>query len=242
MSTAPPTNNERIVTTNPDPTQNVRELVVAANLRSDDLRMAEAKRVDEALDAARLRFDGLHTAIWSRVSDAMSGESRRVNEQMEGLRREATLRADFSAQLNLAETKRIDAIRAVDVAAVAIANERATAQATVLANQVATSAETLRALVATQAAASAQQFATSTAQMSDRISLLERSSYEGQGKSTVQDPMMAIRDAKMDALIAAMSKGEGRAGVSTPLMLAIAASAGGLILFIVETLSRAPIH
>ena len=83
-----------------------------------------------------------------------------------------------------AEAKRIDAIRAVDVNAVSVANERATAQAAVLANQVALSAETLRALVASTASTQATQLNQLTAQLIDRISLLEKSQYENKGTGT----------------------------------------------------------
>src|SRR5471030_432941 len=101
----------------------------------------------------------------------MEAERRRVNEQME-------LRADYGVQLSIAEAKRIDAIRAVDVNAVSVANERATAQAAVLANQVAASAETLRALVAATAATVAQQLAQVSAGIADRLSALEKRSEE----------------------------------------------------------------
>lgn len=144
-----------IVTTNPDPTQNVRELVVAAILRLDDLRSAESRRSDELAVAER----------------------RHMTEML-------NIRGAFYEQLALAEAKRIDAIRSVDVAAVAVANERATAQATVLASQVATSAETLRALVAATAATTAQQFQTLTTQITDRLSLLEKSQNERSGSGS----------------------------------------------------------
>src|SRR5471030_840272 len=101
----------------------------------------------------------------------MEAERRRVNEQME-------LRADYGVQLSIAEAKRIDAIRAVDVNAVSVANERATQQASVLANQVAVSAETLRALVATTAIATEQKQAQLVSQLTDRIASLEKSQYE----------------------------------------------------------------
>ena len=137
-----------------DPSNNVRSIVDRAVDRINDLRHAEQIRVNEALDAER----------------------RRVNEIM-------SLRGEFAAQLNLAEAKRIDAIRAVDVNAVSVANERATAQAAVLANQVAASAETLRALVAATAATQAQQLATLTSQLTDRLSSLEKAQYENKGQS-----------------------------------------------------------
>ena len=144
-----------------DPTTNVIALTDAANLRQDDLRKAEARRVDE-----------LRTA-----------ESRRVDEQ-------AALRARYEEKLSVAEAKRIDAIRAVDVNAVAVASQRQADQATVLANQVVQSAEALRALVATTAAAQQQASQQITGALSDRITQLEKSSYEGAGKQAVADPAM----------------------------------------------------
>jgi hypothetical protein len=119
-----------------------------------------------------------------RLNDLRAAETTRVNELM-------ALRADYTEKLVVAEAKRIDAIRAVDVNAVAIANERSAAQAIVLANQVSTSAETLRALVATTAATTGQQSTLIFNQLIDRIASLEKAQYEGVGKGRVADPMMA---------------------------------------------------
>lgn len=121
------------------------------------------------------------TRAIKRLDDLRDAESRRVNEQMQ-------LRAEYSIQLGVAEAKRIDAIRAVDVNAVSVANERATAQAAVLANQVSASAETLRSLVAATAATVAQQLAQVSAGIADRLSALEKSQYEGAGsKGGIKD-------------------------------------------------------
>ena len=119
-----------------------------------------------------------------RLNDLRAAETTRVNELL-------SLRADYTEKLVVAEAKRIDAIRAVDVNAVAIANERSAAQAIVLANQVSTSAETLRALVATTAATTGQQSTLIFNQLIDRIASLEKAQYEGVGKGRVADPMMA---------------------------------------------------
>lgn len=137
-----------------DPTENVREMIDRAVSRMDDLRVLESSRIDQKIESERVR----------------------VNEQL-------SLRAEYNVQLSIAEAKRIDAIRAVDVNAVSVANERATAQAAVLANQVAASAETLRALVAATAATQAQQLTQLTAQLTDRLTSLEKSQYESKGSS-----------------------------------------------------------
>lgn len=112
----------------------------------------------------------------SRIDDLREAEIRRVNEQM-------TLRAEYGAQLALAEAKRIDAIRAVDVNAVSVANDRATAQAAVLANQVSASAETLRQLVAATATTVAGQLTQVSSEIANRLSTLEKAQYESKGSS-----------------------------------------------------------
>ena len=145
-----------------DPTKNVRSLIVQANDHANFLRALELKRID----------------------DLMLAEQKRVNEQL-------ILRADYSSKLAEAEAKRIDAIRAVDVGAVAVASDRANGQAAVLANQVAASAETLRSLVAATATTQAQQLATLTTQLTDRLSSLEKSQYENKGQGSGHKEMYA---------------------------------------------------
>lgn len=147
---------------NHDPTANVLQLVEAANLRQDDLRAAESRRLEDLRVAENKRLDEL-----------------------------AELRAIHIKELNAAEAKRIDAIRAVDVAAVLTASERAGQQASVLASQVSTSAETLRTLVASTAAAQAQSQAQFSSQINERLALLEKSQYKGEGRSGISDPVMA---------------------------------------------------
>jgi len=149
---------------------------------------------------------------------ALKAEARRVDEQ-------AQLRASFSEKLSIAEANRIDAIRAVDVNAVAVASQRASDQATVLANQVAQSAEALRTLVASTAntvAVSQQQLATT---LSTRITTLEQAQYEGKGRSAFADPAFAelLTEVKM------LSKGRSEAtgvtqGISTSWAVFIGAA------------------
>jgi len=93
-------------------------------------------------------------------------------------------------KLTTAEAKRIDALRAGDVAAVATANERATASASILANQVAASADIQRNLVATTATTVAAQLQLISTQLIERIAALEKAQYENKGKTGVTDPML----------------------------------------------------
>lgn len=197
-----------------DPTINVQNLLRAAVIRVDDLREAETRRVNQMMDSER----------------------RRVNEQRD-------LIAQYERLLREAEAKRIDAIRVVDVNAVSVANERAAAQAQVLANQVSTSAETLRALVATTATATSAQFAQVTGQFSERIAVLERSSYEGKGRESYSDPVLAQLILEVKALSAARSEGSGKGaglqaswGIGLAVLGAIGTVAG--IIAVIVALAR----
>lgn len=166
---------------NIDPTKNVLDLVNSSIKRIDDLRIAESKRVDEKI----------------------------VNER-EHVREIMAIRADHANDLREAEAKRIDAIRVVDVNAVGATNERATAQAAVLASQVATTAETLRNLVATTASATAIQLDQLTKLLTDRIAALEKAQYEGVGKERVTDPIFSKLIEKIDSLGETRSENTGR--------------------------------
>jgi hypothetical protein len=138
--------------------------------------------------------------------DNTNGSTKRLDEKIDAvaarLEDQMRLRADYAIQLSVAETKRIDAIRAVDVQAVAVANERASAQALVLAAQVSSSAETLRTLVAATAQTVAQQLAAVSAGINDRISALEKSQYENSGKSSGGKDVWGYIVAGVIALIA----------------------------------------
>lgn len=171
--------------TDPDPTYNVMQLVLAAVKRLDDLREADNRRIDETLH----------------------------------------LRSEFYERLDTAESRRIDAIRAVDVNAVAVASERQAAAATVLANQVAQSADALRTLVSTTAAAIAEQQRQQMTAVTDRLTVVERSQYEGRGKELVGDPMMAefIREMKTLRESQNVSRGKGE-GFSASWAILIAAA------------------
>ena len=125
-------------------------------------------------------------AAVTRLDDLRDAESRRVNEQL-------ALRASYDEKLREAEAKRIDAIRAVDVNAVAVASARADNTATVLANQVSTSAENLRALVASTASANATTLSQITTTLTDRLALLEKSQYEKSGGSAGMKEYVGLR-------------------------------------------------
>jgi hypothetical protein len=182
-----------------DPTANVLALVEAA-----------VKRINDLQDAATLRIESLRELDNKRIDELRISENRRLDEQ-------AALREAYQEKLSLAESKRIDAIRAVDVNAVAVASERAAAQAQVLANQVSTSADALRTLVASTATTMAAQQSVSSQQFTERLTSLERSQYEGKGKSAFADPQLSDLVAEMKSLRESRSvttgKGQGISAV-----------------------------
>ena len=163
-----------------DPTSNVLDLVDSAVRRIDDLQRVNNQRIDER----------------------MGDEKTHIRELM-------MMTADYEEKLRVAESNRIDAIRAVDVAAVGVASERQTQAAGVLATNLTGNAETLRTLVATTAAATSAQLTQIITPILDRLSLIEKSQYEGKGKEGVTDPLMSQLVAEMRATRETIALGAG---------------------------------
>jgi hypothetical protein len=117
-----------------------------------------------------------------RLDDLRECESKHFGEMLKQQADFAQLRAHYEKEIRLAESARIDAIRAVDVAAAASAALVAEARATVLANTVNLSAEALR----TQVAATAQAQVENQAKLLDPINLavssLRQTQFEQQGQ------------------------------------------------------------
>jgi hypothetical protein len=192
-----------------------------------------------------------------RHNDLRAAESRRLDD----LR---LLSASYEKEMREAEAKRLDNIRVVDATAVSIANERAVQQANVLAAQVATSAETQRTLVASTASTIATQLQQIVTPLTERLASVEKSIFEGQGKSTVVDPLMAsmvnelkalgtvtaalaARFSDMDPILAAIvtelksvssavSTSKGAEGVSIPVMISIAGAVGAALVYVLTHL------
>ena len=166
--------NEPVV----DPTANVFQLVDAAIRRQDDLRIAEKEHVTEVL---RLRGE-LRENDLDHLAEIVALRAEEREKDIEHLKETAALRADHENQLREAEAKRIDAIRAVDVGAVAAAAAVQTTQASTLAAQVASSAEALRNQVAAAASAQTVALAAALEPIIKDIADLRRAQYEAQGQ------------------------------------------------------------
>jgi hypothetical protein len=148
-----------------DPTANVLGLVAAANLRQDDLRQAEAKRLDEIHELTNIYEHELRKVRAEAAADLSAAESRRIDA------------------LAVAESRRLDAVLAEQKNAVALANEKNAAAASALATQVVASAEALRTQVATTAAANAALIAELRTTMDKRLTEVERKQYEAAGQA-----------------------------------------------------------
>jgi len=122
--------------------------------------------------------------VESLVKAAMERQDDMRNLVAEHAHEMAELRERYATDLRKAESARIDAIRAVDVGAVAAAATVAATQANTLAAQVATSAETLRTQVAAAATAATVALAAALEPIQKDIADLRRAQYEAQGQKT----------------------------------------------------------
>lgn len=135
-------------------------------------------------------------------------------------------------KLSLAESKRIDAIRSVDIGNVAIASEKTAQQAVVLADQLTKNAEQLRNLVLTTAAQQQEQV---IAPLMERVRGLENAQYEGIGKGRVADPIMSELLTEVKSLRETRSVNTGKSlGIGQMITLILSAATligiiGGLI-------------
>ena len=147
-----------------DPTKNVLDLVEAANKRQDDLR-----------DAA----------------DTLSDEKiRRMEREWINQEKMAILRAEHAKEIRELESKRVDAVREIDVIARNTAAAQALTAIQTLAASTSAEREALRSLVSATATTIAAQTDRIVGAMTDRIAVLEKTSYTGQGKQAVADPQM----------------------------------------------------
>jgi hypothetical protein len=181
-----------------DPTENVKALTEAANLRQDDLRDLYMKLVEEKVG--------------------------RVNDSILTSDKISSLRSDHYKEIRHMESDRVDKIRSVDVANAAATATQLLSAVTTLATTAQATAETLRNQVAATAAAVASQTERVVNPILERVALLEKSSYTGAGKQAYQDPMMMELVAKMNSLLESRAGGVGRtSGISATTAMLVSA-------------------
>lgn len=204
-----------------DPSENVKDLSEAANKRQDDLREAN---------------DKLHAS-----------EIRRVDAAFAHLKELVVTLESHGKELRAAEAGRLDSIRQVDVTAVRTEATRALEAIQTLAATSARDAETLRSTVVTSASNLQSTTAETFKQVTDRIAALEKSSYEGVGKSRLVDPQMVELIAEMKVMREAKAGSSGQSqGIDKTWALIgavvlIAIAAGGLFLSVNNRAPTAPV-
>lgn len=162
----------------------------------------------ENLQTAVKRLDDLRDALNNKVSDALM-HSKEV----------ASLRAEYDEKLREAETKRIDAIRAVDQGNVTRASEVAAAQATALASQLQVSAEALRAQVEATRITTADTLAAALQPIQNDVAVLREVQFRQQGEKTANVETTDTRRASANQYT----------NVITAIILAVAAVASTLV-------------
>jgi len=185
-----------------DPTVNVRGLVNSAVQRQDDLR----------------RSDHAHMRETVRMQADFEQKMRHTVQK-------------YQEKLDMAESKRIDAIRQVDVSAVAAAAAVQETRANTLAGQVALSADAMRVQVAATAQASQEGLTRALTPLQAAIDELRRAQYEAAGqKAQVIETRSATEDMKplVDA-IALLTKAQSESQGQRTQVTEHRASTGQLI-------------
>ncbi len=110
--------------------------------------------------------------------------------EIENIEKQMNIHFEYIDRMIVAETKRIDANRAIDTNAVLLANEKAIAQASVLASQVVSSEVALRSLVENI-----------NSQIDERLTVLEKSRYENEGRKGLSSSLLMMISGVIGGLI-----------------------------------------
>ena len=116
-----------------------------------------------------------------RQDDLRESENARLRDQVHAQERESALRAAHALELRTAESERLDAIRGVDQAAVQASTLVAETRATVLATQVALSADVVRTQVGAAQTAATEGLTNALAPIQKDISELRQVQYTTAG-------------------------------------------------------------
>lgn len=145
-----------------DPTRNVLDLVAAQVVRLNDLADERQKLADSKIQCLK-DVQALQAAHQSQM---------------------AAMRTSYEAELREKETARLDAIRAVDVAAVQQAAAVAEVRASVLAAQVTSTSDAMRAQVAAAQVSAEAKLTQALEPLQAAIAQLNQSMYQLAGQRT----------------------------------------------------------
>lgn len=141
-------------------------------------------------------------AAVKRIDDLRNINRELVDSKVDHLKEMADIRAEYDSRLREAESKRIDAIRAVDVAAVASTARDAAIVASTLAGQVSTSADTLRSQVELTKTAAAAALATALQPIQRDVSELRDNQFKLAGLKQGSSESTESRRASVGQMIA----------------------------------------
>jgi hypothetical protein len=175
------------------------------------------KNVERLVEEAVKRIDDLRTESQAHSREIRDSDKEFIRAMLTAEKEKNDLRAQFYDELRVAESDRINAIRAVDVEAVQRAAEAMQIQAATLATQVATSAETLRTAAAATTERQAEILEQALRPLRDAVAVLTQAQYETQGsKANVVESRAAAGETRLNlnALI-------GIAGFATAALVLI---------------------
>ena len=158
-----------------------------------------------------------------RQDDLRNAHGILMSAEINHLKDIMALRAEYSKELALKESGRVDAIRQVDQLNVSTAAAVSAAAISTLASTTMSTAETLRNSVVASAQTIASQTATIVSAITERLAALEKSSYEGQGKSALADPAMVQLLTEMKTLREDRAKAGGAISTWSYLVAAFGA-------------------
>jgi hypothetical protein len=152
----------------------------------------------------------LSEALSQRQDDLRDLNNKYLDARLDAMEKSAVKDATHAKEIRELESKRVDAVREIDIVARNTAATQALTAIQTLAATTAAERESLRSLVSTTASTIAAQTDRIVLAMTDRIAVLERMSYTGQGKQAVIDPQMTDLILEMKKLTAAGSVALGK--------------------------------
>lgn len=168
----------------------------------------------------------LSEALSQRQDDLRDLNNKYLDARLDSMEKNAIKDASHAKEIRELESKRVDAVREIDVVARNTAAAQALTAIQTLAATTGAEREALRSLVSTTAATIQNQTDRIVGAITDRIAILEKTSYTGQGKQALFDPQVAeliqdlknLRGTKQEGLSEAM---KFLIGIGTLFALAI---------------------
>jgi hypothetical protein len=192
----------------------IKNLIDLYSKRQDDLRIAEADRINDLREAGLKKTDQFLEKESQRIDEIIKNNNEyqdkllqlEINHIHERLRDHEK----YTSELSKSQAERFDVVRSIDTAALTASSEKAAAQALALAKQLDTSNETLRNLVSNSSASLSKTLEQISTQLADRLLIVERAQYEMKGKAQFTDPNITRIESLEKAMMSKAGEGKGR--------------------------------